>query len=171
MNRRGRRRGSDRDKNLVGFVLAGVRYAVEIPKVREIIRPLALVPIPHPPFAVIGVADHRNEVIPVLDLRVRFGLPPSEDASRGKWLVVTVGTRSVGLAVDAVTEVFAAGDEDLRVAPALAGGDEARGISHVYGVKGALVFVVDVEQLASQAALVEMSRLDAQALLLEGREP
>ena len=56
MTRRGRRRGSDRDKNLVGFVLAGVRYAVEIPRVREIIRPLTLVPIPHPPFAVIGVA-------------------------------------------------------------------------------------------------------------------
>ncbi|HJL32604.1 MAG TPA: chemotaxis protein CheW, partial [Polyangiaceae bacterium LLY-WYZ-15_(1-7)] len=69
------RQRSDRSKNLVGFQVGDVRYAVDILRVREIINPLPLVELPHAPPSVLGVADHRGEVVPVLDLRRRFGLP------------------------------------------------------------------------------------------------
>ena len=78
------RRRTSRDKNLVGFTIAEVHYALDIDRVREILRPLPLVPLPHAPPAVLGVADYRGEVVPVLDLRRRFGLPPSE-ATRRSW--------------------------------------------------------------------------------------
>ncbi len=68
----------DRMKNLVGFLVGDVRYAVDILKVREIINPLDIVELPQSPSSVVGVADHRGEVVPIVDLRARFGLPSAE---------------------------------------------------------------------------------------------
>lgn len=159
-----RRRG-DRDKNLVGFLIGGVHYAIDIQRVKEIIRPLSIVSLPHPPPAVLGVADHRGEVIPILDVRRRFGLPEAEASRRTKWIIVHVVSpngeegKSVGLVVDAITEVFAAGDEDQRSVPAIGTGDAARGITAVFGHAGTLVFVLDVDRIGAAAELVDVSGL------------
>ena len=76
------RQRHDPSKNLVGFIVGDVHYAVSIHRVREIANPLQLVALPKAPRAVTGVADYRGEVVPVIDLRVRFGLDPAEaDAS------------------------------------------------------------------------------------------
>lgn len=152
-----RRRGSDRDKNLVGFLIGDVHYAVDIQRVKEIIRPLPLVALPHPPPAVIGVADHRGEVVPVLDVRRRFGLPPTEETRRTKWLLVVMPGRTVGLVVDAVSDVFAAGEEDQRSVPSIGMGDAARGITAVFGHRGSLVFVLDVDRIGAAAELVDVA--------------
>lgn len=152
-----RRRVSDREKNLVGFVLEDVRYAVEIRRVREIVRPLPLIPLPHAPPAVIGVADHRGEVIPVLDVRRRLGLSPGAGGRRTKWVLVSLATRAVALVVDAVTEVFAASEQDRREVPTTGIGDAARGISACFGHRGSLVFVLDVDRIAAAAELVELA--------------
>ena len=76
-----------------------------------------------------GVADYRGEVVPVIDLRVRFGLPEAEVTRRTKWIIVDVDARFVALVVDAVTEVFGTGGQELRPVPSLGGGDDVRGIS------------------------------------------
>ncbi|UJR78815.1 chemotaxis protein CheW [Sandaracinus amylolyticus] len=156
MAREVRRRGSDRDKNLVGFLIGDVHYAVDIQRVKEIIRPLPLVSLPHPPPAVVGVADHRGEVVPVLDVRRRFGLAAATESRRTKWLLVTLPGRTVGLVVDAVTEVFAAGEEDQRAVPSIGMGDQARGIVAVFGHRGTLVFVLDVDRIGAAAELVDV---------------
>lgn len=161
MARELRRRGSDRDKNLVGFLIGDVHYAVDIQRVKEIIRPLPLVALPHPPPAVVGVADHRGEVVPVLDVRRRFGLPGAAETRRTKWLLVMLPGRTVGLVVDAVTEVFAAGDEDQRAVPSIGMGDQARGIIAVFGHRGTLVFVLDVDRIGAAAELVELDGVPA----------
>lgn len=134
----------DPQKSLVGFTIGDVAYAVPIAAVREIVNPSALTPLPHAPAAVAGVADHRGEVVPVVDLRVRFGLPRAPDARRSKWILVEVEGRTVGMVVDQVTEVFGTGGADLRPAPALGEGDEARGITGVTTHDGTLTFVLDL---------------------------
>jgi purine-binding chemotaxis protein CheW len=149
-----RGRSGDRDKNLVGFLVGEVHYAVDIPRVKEIIRPLPVVAIPHPPPAVIGVADHRGEVVPVLDVRRRFGLPDAPPTRRTKWIIVNLPGKRVALVVDAVTEVFAAGPQQQRAAPAIGIGDAARGIVQVYAHRGTLVFVLDVDRICAAAELV-----------------
>ncbi|MDP9001246.1 MAG: chemotaxis protein CheW [Myxococcota bacterium] len=80
----------DPSKNLVGFVVGDVEYAVAISRIREIANPLPLVALPHAPRSVVGVADYRGEVVAVVDLRARFGLPAAEATRRTKWLVVDV---------------------------------------------------------------------------------
>lgn len=157
MARELRRRGGDRDKNLVGFLIADVHYAIDIRRVKEIIRPLAVVPLPHPPPAVTGVADHRGEVVPILEVRKRFALPEIPITRRTKWILVTLPGKTVGLVVDAITEVFAAGDEDQRSVPSIGMGDTARGIVAVFGHRGTLVFVLDVDRIGAAAELVDVS--------------
>jgi purine-binding chemotaxis protein CheW len=151
-----RRRVADREKNLVGFVLDDVRYAVEIRRVREIVRPLPLVPLPHAPPAIIGVADHRGEVVPVLDVRRRLGLASVPPGKRTKWILVSLAARAVALVVDGVSDVFAASEQDRREVPSTGVGDAARGISAVFGHRGSLVFVLDVDRVAAAAELVDL---------------
>lgn len=134
----------DPNKSLVGFIVGDVAYAVPISAVREIINPSELTHLPHLPTGVMGVADHRGLVIPVLDLRARFALGPAEDVTRVKWILVDVSGRTVGLVVDRVTEVFGTGGEVLREPPKLGPTDEQRGISGVVARDGHLVFVLDV---------------------------
>src|SRR5262249_3495750 len=110
------RQRHDPSKNLVGFVVGDVQYAVPIARVREIANPLPTAALPHAPNAVIGVADYRGEVVPVVELRLRFDLPRVEPTRKTKWIVVDVAGRVVALVVDAVTEVFGTGGAELRPA-------------------------------------------------------
>lgn len=143
----------DAERSLVGFVVGDVAYAVEIASVREIVAPLPITTLPHMPPSVVGVVDHRGEVVPIVDLRERFGLEPRmENDRRIKWILVRSGDRTVGLIVDAITEVFGVPSGDLRAAPELGGGEDLRGIAAVASHNGGFAFVLDLERFE---ALIE----------------
>jgi purine-binding chemotaxis protein CheW len=142
-----RRVRQDPSKNLVGFVVGAVRYALAIASVREIVNPLALVDLPGAASDVLGVADYRDEVVPVVDLRKRFGLESVPDTRRTKWIVLDVGPRLVAIVVDAVTEVFRSDDAQLRPAPPVGTSKSVRGIAGVTTYNGELVFVLDVARI------------------------
>jgi purine-binding chemotaxis protein CheW len=152
---------SDQAKNLVSFLVGEVRYAVEIHIVREIVNPLPTVTLPHAPAEVLGVADHRGDVLPVVDLRCRFGLPRAEATRRTKWIIVRLPHRAqpVALVVDAVTDVFGAGHREQRNLPEIGSGAERRGIANVYSHEGSLVFVVDPQVVASAADEIDTSTI------------
>ena len=141
------RQRHDPSKNLVGFVVGDVEYAVEIARVKEIANPLEVVALPHPPPAVVGVADYRGDVVPVVDLRARFGLSSAPATRKTKWIVIDVSGRLVAIVVDAVTEVFGSAGAGLRPAPPLGAGDDLRGIAGVTGHGEGLVFVLDPGRL------------------------
>jgi purine-binding chemotaxis protein CheW len=150
-----RRARQDPSKNLVGFVVGEVRYAVAIAAVREIVNPLALVDLPGAARDVMGVADYREEVVPVIDMRKRFGLEEKPMTRRTKWIVLDPiserdgdAARLVAIVVDAVTEVFRSDDTALRPAPAIGAGVSVRGIAGVTTYGGELVFVLDVGRIA-----------------------
>ncbi len=136
----------DPSKDLVGFLVGDVMYAVGIHVVREIVNPLPVVDLPRAPQAVKGVADYRGEVVPVIDLRERFGLPAVSTSRRTKWIVLDVGQRGgaryAALIVDSVSEVFGLADGKLRPAPPLGIGDADRGIEGVTTLGQRLVFYV-----------------------------
>ena len=94
-----------------------------------------------------ALADHRGQVIPIVDLRARFRLPKASERRRVKWILVRVEERTFGLAVDRVTDVFGTGGVDIRPAPSLGGGEDSRGIVGVTSYEGVLVFVLDVTRL------------------------
>jgi purine-binding chemotaxis protein CheW len=168
------RQRHDPTKNLVGFLVGDVAYAVRIETVREIVNPLDIIELPRAPISVRGVASFRGEVVPVIDLRVRFALDASRSSRRNKWIIIDVAPkpkiipheptppptigRYVALVVDSVTEVFGTGGEAIRPAPALGTGDDLRGIEGVASYGGGLVFVLDVRAFnaVADAALREV---------------
>jgi len=141
-----RQRRKDPSKNLVECIIGEVRYGVAIGAVREIVNPLETVPLASAPTWIVGVADYRDEVVPVIDLRTRFGVQGGSATRRTKWVVVHRGELSFALVVDAVTEVFRSGE--VRPAPPLAAGAEVRSIEGVTTHDGEMVFVLDVARLA-----------------------
>ncbi len=154
----------DRQKDLVGFVVGDVHYAVPIAYVREIIQPLELVALPQAPSGVLGVADHRGEVVPILDLRRRFGLSPELSTRRAKWVIVTLRGQSVGLFVDAVTDVYGAAADDDRPVPRLGPEQLLRGVASVIRFADELVFVLDVAAVAAPALEVDLDALRPQGV-------
>ena len=149
----------DPQKSLVGFRVGDVSYAVPIGMVREIINPVPLTALPHPPPAVAGVADHRGEVVPVINLRARFGLGRPTEQRREKWILIAVEGRTVGIVVDQVTDVFGTGGEELRPPPELGDGDSRRGLAGVTNHDGELVFVLDVERFGDLTAPLDHALL------------
>ncbi|HET8541591.1 MAG TPA: chemotaxis protein CheW [Anaeromyxobacter sp.] len=109
---------------LCTFRIGGEDYAVDIMRIREIIHPLPITPVPRAPASVEGVVRLRGEVIPVLDVRKRLGLPASAPTRRTRFLVVNVARRRIGLVVDQVSEVIRIPRSELRPAPPL-GDDRA----------------------------------------------
>ncbi len=107
---------------LCTFRIGGEDYALDIMRIREIIRPLPITPVPRAPASVEGVVRLRGEVMPVLDVRKRLGLPASPATRRTRFLVVNVARRRIGLVVDEVCEVIRVPREEIRPAPPL--GDE-----------------------------------------------
>jgi purine-binding chemotaxis protein CheW len=142
-----RRHRHDPSKSLVGCIVGDVHYAIPIARVREIANALEVVPLPHAPREIVGVADYRGEVVPVVDLRTRFGLPVADRTRKSKWIVVDVAGRPAALIVDAVTDVFGTGGAELRPTPLLGGGEDLRGIAGVTNHDGAMVFVLDTARL------------------------
>lgn len=147
-------------KNLVGFLVGEVHYALPISDVKEIVNPLTLVPLPSAAAAVQGVADYRGEVVPVVDLRARFGMGAAPPTRRTKWILVDVGGRNVALVVDSVTDVFGKSGE-LKAAPKLGGGEDQRGIAGVTTFEKGMVFVLATARFADLTApLLDSGALD-----------
>jgi len=94
-----------KEVQLVVFGLADESYGVHVLAVEEIIRLQEITAIPHAPDFVEGVINLRGRVIPVLDLRKRFGLPPAEATKSTRIVVVEASGMTVGLVVDSVDEV------------------------------------------------------------------
>jgi purine-binding chemotaxis protein CheW len=80
-------------------------FALPVKQVQEILRVAALTRVPHAPFPVRGVTNLRGYVLPVVDLRLRLGMPPEEPGPRHRVMVVHSRGRLIGLLVDAVEQV------------------------------------------------------------------
>lgn len=144
-------------------------YALDIMRVREIIPPQPVTPVPRAPAFVEGVFRLRGEVIPAVDVRKRFGLPPAAPTRKTKFLVVHVGPRRVGLVVDEVCEVLRIPRGEIRPAPGLVGLEAPRFFLGVCGGdargrgSGRLRLLLNVKALLERARPGEAEAARAQA--------
>lgn len=93
-------------EQIVGLELAGEHYGVEIGRVQEIIRMQSITAVPNGPAFIEGLTNLRGRVIPVMDLRKRFGLNASPTDGHHRIVVAEMGPHTVGLMVDSVSEVM-----------------------------------------------------------------
>lgn len=118
---------------LVTFELFGELFALPILDVREIIRLLPITPVPNSPSFVEGVINLRGQILPVVDLRKRFGLPPEATTTKNRILVVEAGPGlTLGLIVDAARQVERIPAEAMLPPPALL--ENSIGASYIRGI-------------------------------------
>jgi len=139
-------RPEDDERKLIVFHVADIRCGLGIMTVREIVNPGRIVPIPTAPQFVLGAADHRNSLVPVVDLRRRLGLPPST-SPRAKWVVALSEGKDVALVVDLVSGVVTVGKSERRERHPLTDGANVAWVKSVYGGATGLLFELDVEAI------------------------
>ena len=135
---------------LVTFRLGKEEYSLDILKVQEIIRHMELTRVPKAPDFVDGVINLRGKVIPVIDLRKRFGLPVDEKTNETRIIVVDVATRTVGLKVDAVSEVLRLPSDTVEPPPAMVTGVESDYKKGVGKLDGRLLILLDVAKILTK---------------------
>jgi purine-binding chemotaxis protein CheW len=133
------------------FLLAGGAFGVPILKVREIIRLLEITPLPRMPDYVRGVINLRGKIVPVIDLRVKLGLPHAATTNRTSIVVVYVAmagaTKLMGLIVDALEEVYQINAEDLEPAPDFGQGVPTGYIQNLAKTKSRVKALLNIDQI------------------------
>jgi len=145
---------------LVACEVGEVFYALPVEQVQEIIQPMLLTALPHAPAGVVGAVEHRDTIVPILDLGQRLGYGPTKEPRR-KWVLLRGGERSLGIVVKQVHEVIEVTEAQMRPAPDV-GDVAARSASHVISYRGAMAFVLDIESVAQLAELNMPRRLVAE---------
>lgn len=136
---------------LVTFRLGNEEFSLDILRVQEIIRHMELTRVPRTPDFVEGVINLRGRVIPVLDLRKRFGLPECEKTHETRIIVVDVDDKTVGFKVDAVSEVLRIPADTVEPPPSLVTTIESDYIKGVGKLDGRLLILLDVAKILSRS--------------------
>jgi len=136
----GEKQNSTDETQYLTFHLANEEYAVGILRVKEIIPYGALTKVPQPPPAIRGVINLRGKVIPVIDLRLKFGLPSIDYTQRTCIIVVQVKSGSssllMGIVVDEVSEVLTMAAGDIEDTPDFGANVETGYILGMAKIKG-----------------------------------
>lgn len=131
---------------VVAFNLAKEEYAIDILAVQEIIRPTAITRVPKAPSYIEGVINLRGNVVPVVNLRHRFGLKEEEQTETSRVIILIINDMKIGITVDNVTEVIRIKEEDIEV-PDLSDSLDQRFVQGVGKYNGRLLLLLDLEEI------------------------
>jgi len=132
---------------LVSFKIGDEEFGVDILKVQEINRMLDVTRVPNAPEYVDGVINLRGKVIPIIDLRRRFGMERKEKDKNTRIVVVELSGKIVGFVVDAVNEVLRIPKSVTEPPPAVAAGTNADFITAVGKLEDRLLTLLDLEKV------------------------
>jgi purine-binding chemotaxis protein CheW len=131
------------------FVLGHEEYGLEILKVREIISVMEITQVPHVPPYIKGVINLRGKVIPVMDLRLKFGMEPLEYNRETCIIVINMGGVVLGIVVDTVAEVLDIHETDIDPPPSFGTAVRTDFILGMGKVKGKVKILLDIEKVLS----------------------
>jgi purine-binding chemotaxis protein CheW len=142
---RGRKEG---EEQIVVFKLGEEDYGIEINQVREIIRKREITPVPRQPPYVEGVINVRGTIIPVLNLKKRFGLP-TDPSTQPHTIIVESGEGLVGILVDSVSEVIRVPQERIHHPPSVSMGVDGQYLRGICRVGDRLLIYLNVKKVVS----------------------
>ena len=137
---------------LVSFHLANELYGIEITKVREIILITDITRIPQTPHYVKGLINLRSTVIPVIDLRAIFGLSESEQTDESRIMVLQAAGKTVGIMVDAVSEVLRVKKDQIAPPPPTVAVLGKEYLTGLVKLDKQLLILLNVDQILGQEA-------------------
>ena len=136
------------DSELLTFKLGNEHYAIDILKVQEIRRYEAVTRIAGTPEHLKGVINLRGNIVPIVDMRIRFGLPYAEYDHFTVVIILNVGHRVVGIVVDGVSDVVRLSPEQVQPGPAMAAID-ASCITGLGTLDDRMLILLDIDALLS----------------------
>ncbi|MBI5783391.1 MAG: purine-binding chemotaxis protein CheW [Gammaproteobacteria bacterium] len=141
------------EEQFLTFQLDGQEYGIAILKVQEIKGWDKMTPIPNSPPYVKGVLNLRGVIVPVFDLRLRFGLPETARDAFTVIIVVNIGGRLAGIVVDAVSDVINVNVEQQCAAPEYEGQQNREFIKGLAQVDGKLLILLDIDRMVNPETL------------------
>ncbi|WP_296304468.1 chemotaxis protein CheW [uncultured Desulfovibrio sp.] len=144
---------------LVTFSIGEEEFGVNILKVQEIIRTMEITKVPRAPDFVEGVINLRGKVIPIIDLRRRFGLAPRGHDKNTRIIVIEINNIIVGFVVDAVSEVLRIPASTVEPPPPVVAGVESDYVSGVGKLQDRLLIMLDLDRLLSSEDMEALSSM------------
>jgi purine-binding chemotaxis protein CheW len=149
------------EKKVIVFALGSEEYGVEVEKVKTIERMQPMTRVPKTPDFVKGVINLRGVVVPIIDLRSRFGLAETEYTDNTRIIIVSVGDIEVGLIVDAANDVIDLDEENIVNPPEVVGGIKAkylRGIARVNEQR--LLVLLNLDQVLNKQEIIQLEQIE-----------
>jgi len=139
------------------FLLGNETYGIEIKYVTEIIGIQAITQVPELPDYIKGIINLRGNIIPVMDVRLRFKKEDKEYNDRTCIIVININDVSIGLIVDSVSEVITIPEENVVDPPKMGNGFNNRYIKHIGKVGDDVKLLLDCEKLLTEDELEELN--------------
>jgi purine-binding chemotaxis protein CheW len=143
------------------FTLDNEEYGIEILRVQEIKGLSKIRPIPNAPGYVKGVINLRGAVVPIVDLRSRFGMSQADYNQFTVIIVVSVGVKVVGLVVDAVSDVLNIGKNQVEETPEMGGEIDTSFFRGMGKIGEKLVLLLNIDRLLAGAAMESLEQTAA----------
>lgn len=157
-----RQNGCDRAGKYLTFALGSEEYGLEILKVREIFGYMEITAIPQTPHHVKGVINLRGQVIPVIDLRAKFGMETTETTDQTCIIVVETTQQgqkfSTGIVVDRVQEVLNIKADQIEDAPQFGSSVETEFISGMGKIDDSVKILLDIDKVLTGADLSDFTK-------------
>ena len=153
-----------KDLHIVGFRIGRESFGVPIALVHEIVRVPEITAMPDAPECVAGVINLRGKIVPVVDLRKRFGEVNVECSKKNRVLVVEIESKLVGLIVDAATEVLKMPEAQIEAPPNVFQQGELNYVTGVGKVGTRLIILIELDKVLQRGVLrrwSETNSLDA----------
>ena len=134
-------------RELISFRIGAQEFCVDIMAVREIRGWTPATPLPRTPSFMKGVINLRGAVLPIVDLGDRLGLSTGEPTARHVIMVVSVGDRTVGLLVDAVSDIIDLTDDLVQPTPDVASDQVKSFVKGIFAVDGRMISVIELDRV------------------------
>ena len=155
------RREAEGELNLlISFEVGDEEYGLDILRVKEVIRMKEITHLPKAPSFVRGIINLRGDVIPIIDLRDKFGLANEEYTDTTRVIVADVDGKLVGMVVDAASQVLRIPADQIDPPPPIVGGLSAEYIKGVGKLEQRLIILLNIDRILSTEEKVELARMD-----------
>ncbi|MAK80487.1 chemotaxis protein CheW [Phenylobacterium sp.] len=134
-------------RELIAFRIGDQEFCVDIMSVREIRGWAPATPLPRTPSFVKGVINLRGAVLPIIDLGARLGLSTSEPTARHVIMVVHIGERTIGLLVDAVSDIINMSDDLVQPTPDVASDQVKTFVKGLFALDGRMVSLIALDRV------------------------
>ena len=154
------RAAADELTQLISFMVGKEEYGLEILNVKEVIRIREITKIPKAPVFVKGIINLRGDVIPIIDLREKFGLETKEYTTMTRVIIVEVDGKSIGMVVDSVSQVIRIEKDQVEPPPSLIGGISAEYLRGVGKLGERLIIMLNIDRILTVDEKIELTKME-----------